>query len=168
MPWGYTGSTTDLELLGRTDGANLVLIMDLTETWDPATNRNIESQEKKNFVEVLDSWKEYLYKENPLDELEQVGPTPNIYVDTKDPEVLHQLYLDSLTPEQQLLLPKFRSVSPEAALNFHLDIVRNAAVNNHLKNKELDELDAQLSDLETRIRATYSRYGVGQDGVPEK
>ena len=29
MPFGYTGSTTDLELLGRTDGANLALTLSL-------------------------------------------------------------------------------------------------------------------------------------------
>ena len=67
-----------------------------------------------------------LYDDSPLDQMEQVGPTPNIYLNTNDDEVLHDLYLDSLTDAQKLLLPKFRSVNFENALNRHLDMAEKA------------------------------------------
>ena len=122
MTWGYTTSATDIELLGRTDGANLALLMELNVMWNQSKKRSAVTDEQlASFTEVLDSWKDMLYDDSPLDELEQVGPTPNIYLDTNDSEVLHGLYLDSLTPEQQLLLPKFRSANFEKALSLHLE-----------------------------------------------
>ena len=168
MPFGYTGSAADLELLGRTDGSNLVFVMPLNEIWDKSKNKNVESQEKANFTEVLDSWKELLYAEDLLADFEQVGPTPNIYVDTTDPEVLHEMYLDTLTPAQQLLLPKFRSVSVDAALSLHrAQAETNAALENEMQAKEA-EIDSRIAVLDQQIRNTYSDHGVGQTNKVEQ
>ena len=168
MPWGYTGSQTDLELLGRTDSSNLVLTMKLKETWDKSKNKNVESQEKQAFISTLDSWKDYLYEEDPLEQFDTVGPTPYIYVDTKDPEVMHEIYLNSLTAEQKLLLPKFRSVSVDTALNLHRTAMEEAGPLRAEMNKKEAELDQQLAALEIQIRETYERYGVGQKEGLEK
>ena len=161
LPFGYTGSAKDLELLGRTDASNMVLTMKITEIWDKSKNRNIESQEKQIFTDTLDSWKELLYEEDPLEELEQVGPTPYIYVDTNDPDVLHELYLDTLTPEQELLLPKFRSVNFERALDLHREAAADAVVLSQEKEQQVQALDSEISALEARIRSIYDQYGVG-------
>ena len=166
MPFNYTGSATDTELLGRTDGANLCFTMKLNEVWDLSSGVNkgkSEIPEKKAFIAVLDSWKEMLYSENPLDELESVGPTPSIYIDPNDRELVHdtmqQMYLNELTTEQQLLLPKFRSTTFESALQFHRDSISN---NSHMQS-EMDarsaELDAQIAALDAQIRDVYDRLG---------
>ena len=168
MPWGYTGSQTDLELLGRTDGANLVLTLKLNEIWDKTKNKNVESQEKQAFIAVLDGWKDMLYEDDILAQFDTVGPTPYIYVDTNDPEVLHEIYLNSLTPEQQLLLPKFRSVNTDTALDLHRETAEASdALQSEMHRKEA-ELDRQLEELEAKIRETYERYGVGQKEGSEK
>ena len=139
----------------------MVLTMKITEIWDKSKNRNIESQEKQIFTDTLDSWKELLYEEDPLEELEQVGPTPYIYVDTNDPDVLHELYLDTLTPEQELLLPKFRSVNFERALDLHREAAADAVVLSQEKEQQVQALDSEISALEARIRSIYDQYGVG-------
>ncbi len=162
MPFNYTGSATDTELLGRTDGANLCFTLSLT---DPKiiTDEPVEIESMRT---VLDSWVEMLYSENPLDELESVGPTPSIYIDPNDKDQVHdtmqQMYLNDLTPEQQMLLPRFRSTTFEAALQYH----RDALTNNGSMQAEMDarraELDAQISALDARISEIYARWGEAQ------
>ena len=160
MPWGYTGSVTDLELLGRTDGGNLVLTYQMNEVWKMSKKDTVESQEKLNFIAVLDSWKEMLYEDNPLDEMESVGPTPYIYVDTTDPEVLHSIYLDSLTPEQKMLMPKFRSSTTDSALEHHRSAqAQEKALANELEQKKT-AIDEQLESLNREITAIYTQYNV--------
>ena len=168
MPFNYTGSATDTELLGRTDGGNLCFTLSLT---DPKSGKaDDESPETESLRSVLDSWKEMLWSESPLDELESVGPTPSIYIDPNDKEQLHdtmqQMYLNELTPAQQLLLPRFRSVTFETALQSH----RDALANNDEMQSELDarqaELDEQIAELDTRIREIYDRWGELQPSLP--
>lgn len=162
MPWNYTGSATDTELLGRTDGANLCFTLKLNEAW---SDKN--STERESFTAVLDSWKDMLYSENPLDELDSVGPTPSIYIDSNDKEQVHdtmqKLYLSSLTAEQQLLLPRFRSANFETALQYHQEAINN----NSKMQTEIDarkaSLDAQIAELDTRISDLYARWGDTQN-----
>lgn len=162
MPWNYTGSSTDTELLGRTDGANLVFTMKFTQDWSDAKG----STEKDSFTAVLDSWKEMLYSENPLDELDSVGPTPSIYIDSSDKQLIHdtmqQLYLDSLTPEQQMLLPRFRSAIFESALQYHREALNNNSIMQLEMNQRRAELDAQIATIESQISEIYSRLGESQ------
>ena len=167
MTWGYTTSATDIELLGRTDGANLALLMELNVMWNQGKKRSAVTDEQlASFTEVLDSWKDMLYDDSPLDELEQVGPTPNIYLDTNDSEVLHDLYLDSLTPEQQLLLPKFRSANFEKALALHLEAQeKKQNLTNERQQKEA-ALDRRISELDVQIAETYERYAASNDKIP--
>ena len=161
MPWNYTGASVDTELLGRTDGANLVFTMGLNEVWNKTKNKNVESQEAASFTAVLDSWQEMLYTDSPLDELDQVGPTPYLYVDTNDPDVLHEIYLSTLTPEQQLLLPKFRSANVSSARNYHLQAKVNAVMLTAEKDARVAEIQEEMDTLEAQIRSVYERYGVG-------
>ena len=168
MPFGYTGSTTDLELLGRTDGANLALTLSLDIAMDQQKKKNTVTEEQlTSIAETLDSWKDMLYDDNPLDQMEQVGPTPNIYLNTNDDEVLHDLYLDSLTDAQKLLLPKFRSVNFENALNLHLDMAAKLNDLGFERAKQEALLDSRIKELEAQIAETYARYETGKKEIPE-
>lgn len=163
MPFGYTGSTTDLELLGRTDGANLALTLNLDIAMDQQKKKAVVNEAQlTSIIETLDSWKDLLYEDNPLDQMEQVGPTPNIYLNTNDDEVLHDLYLDSLTDAQKLLLPKFRSVNFENALNLHLDMAAKLNDLGFERAKQEALLDEQIKELDAQIAAVYERYEVGK------
>jgi len=168
MTFGYTGSAVDLELLGRTDGSNLVLTLNLTTQWNQELKRSAVVQDQIDSVtEILDSWKDMLYDDDPLQELEQVGPTPNIYLNTDDDEVLHDLYLESLTDEQKLLLPKFRSVNFENALNLHLDMASKLNDLGFERAKKEAELDSRIKELDAQIAEVYARYEVGKKEIPE-
>ena len=163
MPFGYTGSTTDLELLGRTDGANLALTLSLDIAVDQQKKKAVVNEAQlTSIIETLDSWKDLLYVDNPLDQMEQVGPTPNIYLNTNDEEVLHDLYLDSLTDAQKLLLPKFRSVNFENALNLHLDMAAKLNDLGFERAKQEALLNEQIKELDAQIAAVYERYEVGK------
>ena len=168
MPFGYTGSTTDLELLGRTDGANLALTLNLDIAVDQQKKKAVVNEAQlKSIIETLDSWKDMLYDDNPLDQMEQVGPTPNIYLNTNDDEVLHDLYLESLTDAQKLLLPKFRSVNFENALNLHLDMAAKLNDLGFERAKQEALLDSRIKELEAQIAETYARYETGKKEIPE-
>ena len=168
MPFGYTGSTTDLELLGRTDGANLALTLNLDIAMDQQKKKTVINEAQlKSIIETLDSWKDLLYEDNPLDQMEQVGPTPNIYLNTNDDEVLHDLYLESLTDAQKLLLPKFRSVNFENALNLHLDMAAKLNDLGFERAKQEALLDSRIKELEAQIAETYARYETGKKEIPE-
>ena len=168
MPFGYTGSTTDLELLGRTDGANLALTLSLDIAMDQQKKKAVINEAQlKSIIETLDSWKDLLYEDNPLDQMEQVGPTPNIYLNTNDDEVLHDLYLDSLTDAQKLLLPKFRSVNFENALNLHLDMAAKLNDLGFERAKQEALLDRRIKELDAQIAEVYARYEVGKKEIPE-
>ena len=168
MPFGYTGSTTDLELLGRTDGANLALTLSLDIAMDQQKKKAVINEAQlKSIIETLDSWKDLLYVDNPLDQMEQVGPTPNIYLNTNDDEVLHDLYLDSLTDAQKLLLPKFRSVNFENALNLHLDMAAKLNDLGFERAKQEALLDSRIKELDAQIAEVYARYEVGKKEIPE-
>ena len=168
MPFGYTGSTTDLELLGRTDGANLALTLNLDIAMDQQKKKAVINEAQlKSIIETLDSWKDLLYEDNPLDQMEQVGPTPNIYLNTNDDEVLHDLYLESLTDAQKLLLPKFRSVNFENALNLHLDMAAKLNDLGFERAKQEALLDRRIKELDAQIAEVYARYEVGKKEIPE-
>ena len=168
MPFGYTGSTTDLELLGRTDGANLALTLNLDIAMDQQKKKAVVNEAQlTSIIETLDSWKDLLYVDNPLDQMEQVGPTPNIYLNTNDDEVLHDLYLESLTDAQKLLLPKFRSVNFENALNLHLDMAAKLNDLGFERAKQEALLDSRIKELDAQIAEVYARYEVGKKEIPE-
>ncbi len=159
MPWSYTGSDIDLQLLGRTDGANMTYTMTFTETWsDPKTGDSKNTQEETSFTAFLDSWKDMLFFESPLDSMEHIKPNSSIFVNTNDKEQLYELYLQELSPEQQVLLPRFRSTTYEQAIEFH----RQAMENSQAKQAELDaqiaELDEKIADLDKQIAELYAQW----------
>ena len=124
MPFGYTGSTTDLELLGRTDGANLALTLNLDIAMDQQKKKAVINEAQlKSIIETLDSWKDLLYEDNHLDQMEQVGPTPNIYLNMN-------LHLDMAAKLNDL---GFERAKQEALLD-----------------EQIKELDAQIAAVYER------------------
>jgi len=154
--------------LGRTDGANLALTLNLDIAVDQQKKKAVVNEAQlASIIETLDAWKDMLYDDNPLDQMEQVGPTPNIYLNTNDDEVLHDLYLESLTDAQKLLLPKFRSVNFENALNLHLDMAAKLNDLGFERAKQEALLDRRIKELDAQIAEVYARYEVGKKEISE-
>lgn len=163
LPCGYTGYATDLELLGRTDGANMTYTMVFNETWtDPEKARRGVAQETTQeeiaFTAFLDSWKNYLYYDNPLDQMEQINPATSVFVDEKDKEQLYEIYLKELSPEQQLLLSRFRSTTYEQALDYHMQALRNSDAKRAELEAQQASLDAEIAELNDRISGIYAQW----------
>lgn len=159
MPWSYTGYDLDLELLGRTDGANLTYTVTLTEQWtDPKTKKTVETKEEKSFTSFLDKVKEYLYYESPLDNMEQVASASSIFVDTKDQEQLYELYLQELTPDQKALLPRIRETTYEQALDYHVKGLENSKEKKAELDEEIAKLDAQIAELDQQLTDIYAQW----------
>ena len=159
MPWSYTGSDIDMELLGRTDGGNLSYTMVFNDTWtDVKTGKSRETQEQESFKLFLENLKSMMYYESPLDNMEQVASASSIFVDTQNQDQLYELYLQELSPDQQMLLPRFRLVNYDQARNFHLQAIENSKE----KKAELDartaELNEQITALDTKISDIYASW----------
>ena len=163
MPWGYTGSDVDMELLGRTDGANLTYTMIFNETWkDEKTQKSKDTQEEASFKTFLENLKSMMYYDSPLDSMEQVTSATALFAEQQDQEQLYELYLKGLSPEQQMLLPRYRVANYETARQYHLDAISNSQE----KKAELDastaELDAQIAELDRQIAEIYARWNSGK------
>ena len=163
MPWGYTGSDIDMELLGRTDGANLTYTMIFNDTWkDEKTQKSKGSQEEVSFKLFLENLKSMMYYDSPLDNMEQVTSATALFADKQDQDQLYELYLKELSPEQQMLLPRYRLVNYEQARQYHLQAIANSQE----KKAELDastaELDAQIAELDAQIADIYARWNNGK------
>ena len=174
MPWYYTGASTDLELLGRTDGGNLCFTMKLTEIWDKNKTKNVESNEAISFKEIMDSWVKngWVYDDDPLKDYETVGPTPYMYVDTNDKDqvhdVLQEMYINTLTPEQELLLPRFRSVNFDVARENHIRATTDKVLLQAQKEQSELNIQNRISSLEEQIRSIYAMYNVAQSKDQEE
>ena len=159
MPWGYTGYDMDLELLGRTDGANLSYTVTMAEQWtDPKTNKSLETKEEKSLTDFLDKLKEYLYFESPLDNMEQVASASSIFVDTKNQDQLYELYLQELTPDQKALLPRIRETTYDQALDFHVRGLENSKEKEAEMNGEIAKLDVQIAGLDKQLEEIYAQW----------
>ena len=159
MPWSYTGSDIDMQLLARTDGANLTYVMTFNETWtDPKSGKSNDTQEEANFKTFLESLKSMMYYESPLDNMEQVASASSIFVDTKDQEQMYELYLQELTPDQQALLPRFRLADYDAAREFHLQGIENSKVKQAELDAEVAKLDAQIADIDSQLDEIYAQW----------
>ena len=170
MPWNYTTMSQDFELLGRTDGGNQVYTLKFTEHWDKLKNfKQEESQEFLAFQTVLEKWdkERWIYKEDLLEGMDTVSPTPYIYLDTTDSDVLHDLYLDEMTPEQQLLLPRVRSSTLDWALDYHRSAADNAGRLQSEMEARKAEIGKQVADLNAQIDAVYKKYNVAVTPTPE-
>ena len=159
MPWSYTGSDIDMELLGRTDGANLTYTMIFNETWkDEKTQKSKETQEEASFKTFLENVKSMMYYESPLDNMEQVASASSIFVDTQNQDQLYELYLQELSPEEQMLLPRFRLANYEQARDFHLKAIENSQEKKSEMDTRQAELDAQIKELDDKIADIYARW----------
>ncbi len=159
MPWSYTGYEIDLEYLGRSDGANLTYTVVFNEIWtDEKTGKSKETVEEQTFIDFLETVKSMLYYDSPLDDLEQLAPATSIFVDENDKDQLYEIYLSELSPDQQVLLPRYRSTTYEQAREYHLQAIENSRE----KKAELDarqaEIDAKIADLDAKIADIYARW----------
>lgn len=164
MPWGYTGSDIDLQLLARTDGANMTYTMVFKETWkDEKTMASKNTQEEESFKAFLDSWKEMLYFDSPLDSMEQITPAnSSIFINSNDKQQLYELYLQELTPDQQVLLPRFRSTTYEQARDFHLQAIENSKEKQAELDAQIADLDAQIADLGKQLDEIYAQWSASK------
>ena len=159
MPWSYTGSDIDMQLLARTDGANLTYVMSFSDTWaDQKTGASRNTQEEANFKTFLESVKSMMFYESPLDNLEQVASASSIFVDTQDQQQLYELYLQELTPDQQVLLPRFRLADYDAAREFHLQALDNSQAKKAELDEEVAKLDAQIADIDRQLDEIYAQW----------
>ena len=101
---------------------------------------------------------EMLYFESPLDNLEQLTPDSSIFINTNDKEQLYELYLQELTPDQQALLPRFRSTTYEQALAFHEQALDNSRAKQEELNEAVRKIDAQLADLDEQLAGIYAQW----------
>ena len=72
-----------------------------------------------------------------------------------------------LTDAQKLLLPKFRSVNFENALNLHLDMAAKLNDLGFERAKQEALLDSRIKELDAQIAEVYARYEVGKKEIPE-
>ena len=163
MPLGYTGSDIDMELLGRTDGGNQVYTMVFNETWkDPKTQKSLETKEEESFKLAIENIKSFMYIENPLDDMDQVESATTLFAEQQDQEQLYELYLKDLSPEQKLLLPRFRMTNFDQAWQYHSQVITNSAIQKAELDSSTAKLDAQIAELDRQIAEIYARWNVGK------
>lgn len=158
MPYGYTGYDLDMELLGRTDGANLTYTMTLAEEWTDKNGKSKETKEEKSFTDFLDKMKEFLYYESPLDSMEQIASASSIFVDTQDQQQMYELYLQELTPDQQVLLPRIREATYEQALDYHVKGLENSKEKKAELDAEVAKLNEQIAELDKQLSDIYAQW----------
>ena len=168
MPLNYTGFATDVELIGRTDGSNLCFVVDMgnpmSPTYIPWSMQDPENPEtpKAVFRQTLESWLDMLYVESPLDELDKVSAR---YISGDSDEAMQQLYMESLTTDQQLLLAKFRVVNLENAKGSHTLVSQGNEENqNELEAKKAD-LQDRIDELDEQIRGLYDAFTDSNDNM---
>lgn len=162
IPYGYTGYDIDMELLGRTDGANLTYSITLAEEWLDKEGKSKETKEEKAFTDFLDKLKEYLYFESPLDSMEQLKPDSSLFINSNDKEQLYELYLQELTPDQQVLLPRIRETTYEQARGFHLQAIENGKAKKAELDAEVAKLDAEIADLDKQLDEIYAQWNASK------
>ena len=135
MPWNYTGVNADMELLSRTDGANLTYTMSFSNLWD--------AFDKEAFTAVLDSWADMLEKE-------EIGVVQN-----------GGLYAETESTEELLEKPLIRPCTYEKAKEMHVQLQssENAQAAELLEKQQ--ELDAQIAALDEQIRELYDQWQIG-------
>lgn len=159
MPWSYTGSDIDMQLLARTDGANMTYTMIFNEVWaDSKTGESKGTLEEQTFKTFLDTVKSMMFYESPLDNMEQVASASSIFVDTQDQQQLYELYLKELTPDQQVLLPRFRLADYDAARAFHQQAIDNSQSKKTELDAEVAKLDEQIADLDRQLSEIYAQW----------
>ena len=167
MPWKYTGFSTDVELLSHTDGANLCFIVDLgnpyiwpyvpwsdQDSLADSQGDEVDLSDKATFQKILAGWKNMIYIESPLDEMEKISPE----YPGNSSEVMQELYLESLTTEQQLMLPRFRITTFEGAKQYHVAAhLGNQQIQDE-QNQRQTELQQQIDALDVQIRSLYDSF----------
>ena len=99
-----------------------------------------------------------MFYESPLDNMEQVASASSIFVDTQDQQQLYELYLKELTPDQQVLLPRFRLADYDAARAFHQQAIDNSQSKKTELDAEVAKLDEQIADLDRQLSEIYAQW----------
>ena len=139
MPWNYTGMKTDLEILSRTNGSNLVYTMGFENLWD--------AYDEKSFLSVMENWQEMLAPDEELQAMISPSPTPQLM----DPSLIE-------TTQDKLYKPLIRSLSLDAARKAHLDAEEAKIVLQAELDQRESELNAEIEALDEKIRLLYSEW----------
>ena len=99
-----------------------------------------------------------LYFESPLDNMEQLKPDSSLFINSNDKQQLYELYLQELTPDQQVLLPRFRETTYEQARDFHLQAIENSKEKQAELDAEIADLDAQIAELDKQLDEIYTQW----------
>ena len=131
MPWNYTGVSSDIDLLARTDGANITFTISFSNIWD--------TYEKASFTSMMDNWSSVLYVDDPLNE---AVPQP----------------AEEQPADEQLQKPLLRVCDYAVARSFHQVAAQNNAVYRAEFQKRQTELDNRIAELDEQIRALYDQW----------
>ncbi len=146
MPWNYTGMKTDLEILSRTDGANLVYTIGFVNLWD--------AYEEESFKAVMEKWQEILAPDETLEAMISPSPTPLVM----DPSLIE-------TTQDKLYKQQIRSLSLDAARDAHLEAEGDKIELQKELEQRLAGIDSQIAALDGKIRLIYSEWGLTGNGT---
>ena len=133
MPWNYTGVNADLDLLARTNGANLVFTVSFSSLWD--------AYEEEAFEKTLDNYVSFLATESAVEADSQsvtqdVGQTAG-----------------------ETNRPLLKVVTFEEARSSHQLAESSKAELEREQQKRERDLDEQIEALDQQIRELYGQWG---------
>lgn len=137
MPWNYTGVNADIDLLARTNGANLVFTVSFSNLWD--------AYDGETFGAALDNLIAVQAGENTAAAAEQ---TP-----------VHQDPTLADAAENELMKPLLKIVTFEEARQSHTFAETNNAVLENERRTRETELNRQIEALDRQIRELYESWG---------
>ena len=137
MPWNYTGVNADMDLLARTDGANLAYTVSFSSLWD--------AFDTGSFTSTMDSWEDMIEKADPIETATQASG----------------LYEETETTEQRLEKPQIKPATFENAKELHLQAQDSESAQAAELLARQQELDARIAELDEQIRAIYDRWQIG-------
>ena len=143
MPWNYTGLKTDLEILSRTSGANLVFTIGFQNLWD--------AYEEESFLAVMDGWQEIMARDQALVELISPSPVP----ENPDPELLE-------TTQDKLYSQQIRAMNLDTARTEHLEAEKRIQALDQEYQQKAERIDARIAELDEKIRQIRTEWNDGK------
>ncbi len=135
MPWNYTGVNADLDLLARTNGANLVFTVSFSNLWD--------AYEEEAFEKTLDNFVAVLATDSALEASAQAQTLGT-----------GQTAGDKDTP-----WPLLKIVTFEEARSSHKLAESNKTELEREQQKRENDLNEQIEALDQQIRELYEQWG---------
>lgn len=133
MPWNYTGVNADLDLLARTNGANLVFTVSFSNLWD--------AYEEEAFEKALDNYMAVLATDSAIEAASQ------------------SMTQDAGQTAGETNPPLLKVVTFEEARKSHQLAESSKAVLEREQQKREEELNEQIEALDRQIRELYEQWG---------